>query len=246
MSLRNVRCWNGQPRCTPLSPLGRIPGVFALGAVFQKAPPPNVPSGGFYPFSNSAPQAAAAPAAPGPAFRVTFQGSLDSSAFQTVPLAMPFDQFGAPVTQEISFTLSANYRLNSGGLGVTVRSQARNFGYDFQASVGPAPDQILLSIYSDYGTPVDPDSVNVTRTDYAADWPAGLDFTIRITIDAARIPHLYINGVETPLAGGVPSPYVLPNGNDASIYGYSTVPGNSVVVHNLVIRDGVIPPPAAV
>lgn len=163
-----------------------------------------------------------------------------------MPLALSFDQFSAPVTQEIHFTLSPNYRLNSGGLGVTARSQGRNFGYDFQASVGPAPDQIFLSIYSDYGAAVAPNSVNVTRTDYVANWPAGLEFTFRITIDAARLPHLYINGVEAPLSGGTSSPYVLPQGNEARVYAYSTVPGNSVVVHNLVIQNGVTPPPAAV
>lgn len=260
----NRRCPPGQvsrgtpARCVPVNPLARTPGQHSIGAVFASpmGGPTSTPSGGLYPFSNSAgpspaPAPSPAPPAPQQPFRIEYSGVIDSFIIETVLLPIPFGIFKNPITQEIYFTLSPGYRDTTGGMGTQAWAQAQSFGFDFQVSVGPIPDHIFLSIYSDWDGPADPDmwgpdTVNIMRTDYVADWPPGDEFTMRFTIDANRVPHLYVDGVEVALLGGAPYAYALPNGNYAAIYGYSFVPGNTVTVDPLVIRSGVIPPPAPV
>lgn len=244
------KCGPGQkpqgnpPRCIPASSFQRVPGLQSIGSKFSSAPAAT-PSGGFSPFSNSAGSGRSPASTPGEDNSFFFSLSnvpLDSSNFETITLDLPFARVRAPITQVIQFSLSTNYRDNSGGLGVQVLDQANGFGYEFQCSVGPSPDRLFVLIYSQWGALIDPGQVEVMRHDYEVPWPAGLSFTITVTIDSNMIPHLYIDGIEAPLTDNGESLTQVQRGETAILYGYSSVPGNTANVEQLTIQSGVVPP----
>lgn len=218
---------------------------------------PGAPSGGFAPFSNAAGPAAPSPTpapapAPGPSsFRFQYSGVIDSSTFETVSLAAPFNLIRLPLTVEMVYTLlpdSVSYRTidgGFGGIGFSLSMPSRNFGLEFQ---GSNPSNFFVTTYTNYRPdPMNPGQLLADRRDYQiAVWPAG-NPTIRITLDANLVPRLYFDGVEAIISPpGAPYDQPLAGGDYANVYGYNGMAGRSVDVHPLTIASGVIPPPGPV
>lgn len=200
------------------------------------------PSGGFNPFTNSAP--ASSPPVPSPApgptaWSAQFSGMLDAFSTQIAPIPnFPFNLFGPPFKLDITYVLNPpDFRTNnggSGGLGVQVSAQSKDLGFEIQFS---SPSNFFVSTYNTYVL-IDPDNVQVQRTDYfPVVWPAGNPQTL-ITFDAAMVPRLFFDGVETPIiVAGAPYDAFLSSGNYANIYAYAGLAGLTVDVTNLLIAS---------
>lgn len=198
------------------------------------------PSGGVNPFTNSAgaPTPPAPPPGPTP-WSVQYSGVIDAFAAQIVQIpGFPFSLFGPPFKVEMTYVLNPpDFRTNNGGFGgfgVQASVQSKNLGWEFQAS---SPSNFYITTYNNY-VPIDQDNVMAQRQDYIpAVWPVG-NPAILLTFDAAMVPRLFFDGVETPLvAGGAPYDQVLTPGDYASVYAYAGLAGLTVNVTNLLIAS---------
>lgn len=204
------------------------------------------PSGGMNPFTNSAPSSSPPAPAPSPgptpgpaAWSAEFSGVIDAFISQMFAIPnFPFSLFGPPFRVDMTYVLNPpDFRTNNGGFGgfgVQVSVPSKNIGWEFQAS---SPSNFYITTYNNF-VPIDPDNVMAQRQDYLpAVWPVG-NPTIMITFDAAMVPHLFFDGVETPLIAGDP-PYDQPlvSGNYANVYAYAGLAGLTVDVTNLTIAS---------
>lgn len=227
-----------------------MPGT-PTASVFAVIPQKNVgvPAGGLYPFSNSAP----APVAPAPAppaaqtpFSFFYSGVIDSSTFESVPLALPFGIISRPLTIEIVYSFNPlDYRTNDGGFGgfgFFMHVPSKNFGFEFQ---GSNPSNFFVTVYSNYRPdPMNPGQLLADRVDYQiAVWPPGTP-VVRVTLDANNVPRLYFDGVESVIQPPVPpADQGIAEGDQAAVYGYNGAPGRTVTISSLKLVSGLIPPP---
>lgn len=211
----------------------------------------SAPAGGLFPFTNSAsgPGPTPAPSAGQVTFSFSYSGTIDSSVFESVPLALPFNIISRPLTIEVAYSFNPlDYRTNDGGFGgfgFYMHVPSKNFGFEFQ---GSNPSNFFVTVYSNYrDDPMNPGQLLADRVDYQiAVWPPGTP-VVRITLDANNVPRLYFDGVESVIAPpGVVQEQPLGPGDQSAVYGYNGAPGRTVTISSLKLVSGLIPPPGPV
>lgn len=206
------------------SPFCNIPGKF-LGT----------PSGGMFPFTNSA-GGAPTPAAAGGSSWAFESGAftLDASASESRTLDVQFSNFSTPLTAELRYHFTpADFRDNDGGsgnMGVLVSSEEKGFGFELQ---GSDPSTFYVNVYSSY-VPGAPGTVDAINHSYRTTWPPGTP-VVRMTLGQDLVPHLYFDGVEAVLEDLGETPQNLQSRNYATAYAFANAPARFVTFDQIRI-----------
>lgn len=215
------------------SPFGGIPGKFV-----------GTPSGGMFPFSNSAGNLTATVLSGGPWVFESGSFTLDASASESRALDVQFGIFSKPLTIQLQYQFSpADFRDNDGGsgnMGVIISSQEKGFGLELQ---GSDPDTFYVNVYSAY-VPGAPGTVDAINHSYRTTWPPSTP-VVRVTLDENLVPHIYFDGIEGVLQDLGETPQNLNSGNYALAYAFAAAPAHTVTFTEVKLVGALVPPPAS-